>query len=471
MRLTNFEKWFAIRPHHNDNDDHLAGRLTFDLAKGIYLDAVRFYSPQNKEINRDGQTITGWLDYQTPSTIIQPELIEKNGITLSINTPALRESARLRAASLLKNVFLEDINDKIFTGLDVNHHAFHAWANPRLVNTEWKQEKGGTLPSLSVEIKTPQERTFNLKDGTKVSVFSATRIPRGLHTTLEEFTNLQLRFSAPVNFDKITRTAWRISALFEFLIGARTPPTVVKFSTTQKRQYNDEESFLVAEYWCPPLRALPSDPPDPSRVFISEARCPVGLETLLNHFLEESDELIFLADMIQSVEDLDIPPTQAFIELIGCLEAFDKRRYGSGSDKTMRENIKNIDELIKNFGSKLNKSCFSKIKEKINNSTSLIKRLERLQAEWSSDNFRGSPNLKRIVFLRNMMPHGRGHELSSNDLQEMAIFLKYLSALGRYHVLKALGFTGDQIADAFSRGAYRLGMFVPERLIPPRGHI
>ncbi|WP_394077707.1 hypothetical protein [Xanthobacter albus] len=56
--------------------------------------------------------------------------------------------------------------------------------------------------------------------------------------------------------------------------------------------------------------------------------------------------------------------------------------------------------------------------------------------------------------------------MSSHVAQEMIAYLRYLTALGRYHVLKVLGFTGGQIGDAFSCQAYRYGMFVPERMIP-----
>ena len=46
----------------------------------------------------------------------------------------------------------------------------------------------------------------------------------------------------------------------------------------------------------------------------------------------------------------------------------------------------------------------------------------------------------------------------------MATFNLYLASLGRYHVFRALGCTGDEIAAAFSWQAHRYGPFVPERM-------
>ncbi len=55
---------------------------------------------------------------------------------------------------------------------------------------------------------------------------------------------------------------------------------------------------------------------------------------------------------------------------------------------------------------------------------------------------------------------------SASTLSQMLTYRNYLTALGRYHVLKVLGFTGDQIGAAFSWHAHRYGMFIPERMIP-----
>ncbi|MBN9599553.1 MAG: hypothetical protein J0G28_07745 [Afipia sp.] len=470
MRLESFEEWFAIRPNHSDEADHLSGRLTFDLDTGIYLDTICFSesSEKHESFLVSGQTLTGWLDYQRPTTLIQPWLQKVDGLSISMDTPAMRESQRFVARALLKNVFLEDIRTPIFTGLVVEHPAFHAWVNPCLVNQDWSRPENVGLPSLSVDVQPSQQRVFTLADGTQAKVTSATRVASGEATTLEEYTVLKLQFPEPIDFDATTRLAWRVSSLFEFLIGTRVSAPIYYLPTTHKRMWNDEEREVIAEYWYHPIsRKKRRDAlPDAYDRLTFENRSPVPLGTLLNHLVDSSDELIFAADQIQSVEDCDLPITQGYGELLGCLEAFDECTFGSGSNESFKQGMKSLKDLVEKHGSIADIDLFKRISGTASNRFSLLKRLERLHQMWREDGFRGSPNLKRIRDLRNVIPHGRGLEMSSDVAQEMVTYLRYLTALGRYHVLKVLGFTGDQIGAAFSWHAHRYGMFVPERMIP-----
>lgn len=470
MRLEGFEEWFAVRPNHSDEADPLPGRLTFNLDEGIHLDTICFWeSIEHKEgLLVSGQTMTGWLDYQRPATLIQPWLQRTGGLNIGMDTPRMRESQRFVASALLKNVFLEDINAPIFTGLVVEDPAFHAWVNPQLVKRDWSRPEYVGLPSLSVDVQPPQSRIFTLADGTQAIVTSATRVAQGEATTLEEYTVLKLEFREPVGFDAITRVAWRVSALFEFLIGARVQAPIYYLPTTHKRMWNDEEREVVAEFlYCPISRKKRRDAlPDIYDRLTFEKRSPVPLGALLSHISGGSDELIFLADQIQSVEDHDLSITQGYGALLGCLEAFDKRTFGSGADEKFKQDMKNLHELVEKHGSIADISFFKRVSSTASNSFSLLKRLERLHQMWNEDDFRGRPDLNRIRDLRNLVPHGRGLEVSSDVAQEMITYLHYLTALGRFHVLKVLGFSGDQIGAAFMSQPHRYGIFVPKPMIP-----
>lgn len=459
MKLKSFEEWFAIRPNHSDEADYLPGRINFDLHEGIYLDTIWFSGSKNGDI-ASGQTLTGWLDYQRPATLIQPWVQSCRGSTISVDTPAMRESYRFFARALLKNVFLEDISAPIFTGLAVEHPAFHAWVNPCLVDLSWPCLED----TLSVDIQPEYHRNFTLADGTRAKITGATHVHGREATKLEEYTLLELKFPAPVNFDAICRAAWRVSAIFEFLIGTRVYAPVYYLPTTHKRRWNEEEQDVVAELWYRPAfkNNLPDDLPEAHHRLTYEKRSPVSLEALLNHVSGGSDELIFLADKIQSVEDRDLPLTQGYIELLGCLEAFDERMFGSGADENFKNDMRNLEELIEKHGSAANIALFKRIKGSLPNRFSLLRRLERLHKMWKDDGFRGNPDLKRIRDLRNIVPHGQGLEVSSDVAQELSVYRRYLTTLGRYHVLKVFGYTADQIAATFLCAPHRYGMFIPE---------
>ncbi|MEH3117220.1 MAG: hypothetical protein PGN25_06340 [Methylorubrum populi] len=466
MKLDNFEEWFAIRANHSD-DDHWPGRLSFDLENGIYLTTARFAGDADSfgDPTFHARTMTGWLDYQRPTTLIHPWIQTVGGFTASVDAPAMRASYRFVVNAVLKNVFLEDIDERMFTGLVVEHPAINAWINPRLVDHDWSRSENAGLPSLSVAVEPPRQRTFRLQDGTEAVVTSATRAPQGEAMTLHEYTVLRLRFPEPVDYEAITRLTWRISVLFEFMIGARTEAPVYQLPTTRTRMWNDEPREVVAEFWYLPARKgrNKSVSPRASQRLTVEGRSAISLEALLNRVVGGSDELIYLANVIQSVEDQELSLTQGYGELIGCLEDFDGRQFGSGADPDFRDSMQSLARVVQQHGSEADRALFERLRGGARNSYSLLKRLERLHQFWSDDDFRGNPNLRRIRDIRNLLPHGQGLQLSSNVAHEMVTYLSYLTALGRYHVLRALGCTGDEIAAAFSWQAHRYGMFVPER--------
>lgn len=462
VKLKNFEEWFAIRAGHRD-DDHWPGRLTFDLEEGIYLTTARFAS--NAESYGDAtfhaSTMTGWLDYQRPTTLIYPWIQASHGLTLSMDTPAMRSSYRFVVNAVLKNVFLEDINEPIFTGLVVDDPAMHAWIKPNLVSHDWDYNDDPLGPRLSVEVAASQQRSTTLSDGTEATVTSATRVPIDAALTLDEYSILWLRFPKPVSYDTITRVIWRISTAFSFLIGCRVGSPVYQLPTTHTRKWNHVDREVVAELWYPPAKKGRNAPPDVSSRIIVEGRSSLSLAQVLELVVGKRDELIYLANIIQTIDDNDMPTTQGYGELLGCLERFDANQFGSGADPNFPAKMRGLKRVVQQHGSKADQELFRSLCEGNQNGYSLLRRLERLHNYWRDDGFRGSPDLRRIRDLRNLLPHGRGLDVSSDVAQEMAIYNQYLSALGRYHVLRALGCAGDEIAAAFSRKAHRYGMFVP----------
>lgn len=463
MKLQNFTEWFAIRSNHQD-DNHWPGQLRFDLEDGIYLTTARFINSANLHIDPTFQTptITGWLDYQRPTTLIHPQIQEVRGLNLGMNTPALRASYQFVVNAVLKNVFLEDINAPIFTGLVVDHPAVHAWLAPELVNHKWLHKDGSLFPSLSVEVQPSRERSFTLSGGTEATVTSATRAPRETALTLDEYSILQLRFPEPVKYNEITRITWRISTLFSFLIGTRIGSPVYQLPTTHTRPWNGEDCEVVAELWYRPAGKTADSPPKIFDRLLVERRCSLALERILELVMGGRDELIYLANMIQAVEGNELPPTQGYIELVGCLEQFDASTFGSGKDPNFSKKMKNLARIIQDHGSDIDHKLFNRMRHGARNGYSLLYRLNRLHDYWRDAGFFHDPNLGRIRDLRNLLPHGYGLEVSSEVVQEMVEFSFYLTALGRYHTFRALGCTDDEIAKAFSSQPHRYGPFLPK---------
>jgi len=164
-------------------------------------------------------------------------------------------------------------------------------------------------------------------------------------------------------------------------------------------------------------------------------------------------------DMVLAVEMQDLRADDSFVELLGCLEDFDKMYFGTGSDPKIRAAARRIRRLVKQHGSREDQEVCARIGAAFRNEFSLRQRLERLMAMWKADGFRGHADPRRLVELRNMKPHGRGREVSPKVFREIITFLPFLCALARYHILKVLGFDAAAIAAGFAKVPHRYGMF------------
>lgn len=471
MKLIDFEEWFAVRTSHED-DDHWPARLSFSAEEGITVNAVRFLGDPAEiggaTFNAD--TLTGWLDYQRPTTVVRPQLKGSGGLAFGPNTPAMRVSCSAVAEAIIKNVFLTAIEEPIFTGLVVEHPAVHAWLNPSLVNHEWVRVEGVNHPNLTVQVLPPRQRELNLSDGTRVTIRTATRAPRGDALSISDYSVLEMDFPAPVNYDVITRMAWRISTLFEFMIDTRVDAPVIKMPTTHTTTWNGEQRPTVAELWYRPSKPRRSKRPvpDADERLTTEGSVSVTLEALLERVIGGSDELIHFAGTIQSSGNFEQTMHHGYGELLGGLEDFDRRQFGQDRDPNFSANMRRLAAIVREHGSEDDVQLFERVRGSASNGYSLARRLERLFGPWREDGFPGEPNLGRIRHLRNIIPHGRGFELSSDAAREMVAYTILLSAVGRYHVLRALGCTADEIANAFMRLPHKYGSLVPDRLVAER---
>jgi hypothetical protein len=235
-----FEEWFAIRNRHDDNDIW-AGRLSCSENNGITLEAIclpetgNFYDAPDC----DKGTITGYLDYQRPTTIIAPWVQSRGGGSIGEDTPLIRAKARMVASAVIKNIHLEDLNEKCFSSIYMDLPAFSSWNAPRHVKTDYDHSKEKTLLKLSVEIDHPSREEFTLKDETNVIIISFAEASKDENTTkVTQRTELALKFPVSIDYAAVQESIWRINTLFSFLLGHQMAQNPYRLKTTHTRKWN-----------------------------------------------------------------------------------------------------------------------------------------------------------------------------------------------------------------------------------------
>ena len=162
-------------------------------------------------------------------------------------------------------------------------------------------------------------------------------------------------------------------------------------------------------------------------------------------------------------EMADTGQVDSFNYFTGCLENFDKSCHGSGEDKAWANAIEKIDTHLSSLNESEMYPAFKRMKESYNNQLSLKKRLERLHEIWKTARFRTDPETSKIVKLRNLTPHGKGHEIGIEEFQTMHVYNNYMSALARFHIFRQMGYSDASIGKSFLRKMNRYGYFAPEQ--------
>ncbi len=432
--MEHFEEWFAVRIEHKD-DELWPARLSYDPEKGIYLNTINFASPADLYGNSSfrAETITGFIDYQTPATLIRPFIQECSPGKIGVNAQLIRARFRVVAEGVLKNLHLESLTERCFTGIYVEMPSFHAWVAPKLLHKT--PEKGEGAVTLNVNVAGPVSREFALSGGARAEILVGVSTPfNGDVLTLTQYTALEISLPHAVDYLTIMAIESALEFTFSFLIGTRLKTPVFYFHTTQTRCWNNIDETVTVESWIVPAWKSASEVPDRYTRMFTEKTTPVGPKPLLEFCLSrENDPIIYLMNMVLAAEMRDMRVPDSFLELLGCLEDFDLTHFEKGARK----------KVILKY------------------------RIERLTEMWSSDGFRGRPDIQRVVDLRNLKPHGRGREISAQVAQEMGVLVRFFCALARFHILKFLGFDRGSIAMGFINTAHRYGMFVPLDLVPP----
>lgn len=461
--LEGFEEWFAIRNRHSD-DDIWSGKLKFSEDSGITLEAIS-HLDSGKYFDApccDTGTITGYLDYQRPTTIIDPWVQSQGGGNIGADTPVMRAKSRILANAVLKNIHLEDQNERCFTALNMDVPAFSAWYAPKLVKSEYERQEENTFPRASIEIDHPTYEQFMLIDKKSATVRSLveTRNEEGV-TKVDQRTFLKFEFPSPVDYATIQKWIWRVNVLFSFLLGCRMAQNPYGISTTHTRKWNGEDKQVTAElFFCPVFKSKVHHVKWHEALFLRH-RCPLTTEELLNAISRQPDDIFYLMNMVLRMEKPEKLSASDFSELVGCIEDFDIKVNGSGSSGDVKAARKKLRKVVKKHGDGSDINTLDELTRNQPNRLTLGERLGRLQQNWSDNGFQGSIDIDRIKKIRNSVSHGRGVELSAADYQEIVRLNYDLCAMARFHVFLTLGISAEAIGDAFRRLGFKYRHYAP----------
>lgn len=462
MKLENWEDWFAARSGHKD-DDIWTGRISFDLEEGIEFITARFIEGSSTYVDEtfNSDVITGYLDFQRPATLLNPFVRSYGGITFSANTPGHRTSLKIGANGVLKNFHLEDIKARCFSGLRVELPSVFSWFSPDIVKRDKNNDQKPGSVTLRVEETVVHSRTLKCGHIVEVIEYATSRESVG-QVELKQRVELSIKFEQPINMEEVEKLMWRTNTVFSFMAGSRLAQVVHKLETTETRTWNDVEQPIVAEYWFRPISKMEVEIPDAYSSLFSCHTSDIDFFELLDIAFSGEDKMIYLMDNILAVEESEQQLFSIYGEFLGCLEDFDRKQFGSGTDQSFKASIKDLAGLVENSGNESQRNTFAKLRTSYRNEFSLRGRLERMTEQWAADGFRGNPDFKRIVELRNDLSHGRALKITQKDAQMMYWYLNFLAALARYQIWKSIGYSSEDVANAFKRKAHMFGMFAPK---------
>ncbi|MFC4669652.1 hypothetical protein ACFO5X_13900 [Seohaeicola nanhaiensis] len=462
--LESFEEWFAIR-NRNSDEDIWPGKLKFSEDAGITLEAVchRAGRADSNAPCCDAGTITGYLDYQRPTTIIDPWVQSQGGGSSGLDTPVMRAKSRILASAVLKNIHMESSNEKCFTAMHMDMPSFSTWYAPQLVKTSNEHIKDSAR-ALSVEIGGPTREEFLLKSKTNVIVQSfAAANEKGDETTITQRTFLTFEFPDAIDYSAVQNLIARVNSIFSFLLGHRMAHNPYRIKTTHTRKWNNQDEHITAELFFQPAFKSTTHHVNWNDAIFRRQDCALTPEDLLNAASDQPDAIFYLMNMVLLLENPEKLSASSFGELVGCIEDFDNMINRSGSSADVRSARRALRKIVKEYGRNDDLRALDELMRTQPNRVSLAERLDRLQASWSKSGFRGRIKASEITKIRNDVAHGRAVNLSPEDYQRI-IWLQYdLCAISRFHIFRALGIQEQEIAAAFRRLGLRYGRYAPER--------
>lgn len=427
--MTNAEKfkgWFAVE---TSQDTFWPGRLKYNPKTEITLEVVNFsnFEPEGfltaKHSNDalfEGDVIKGYLDYQRPTTLLKPFISKVSPGKIGQMTPIMRSRYRITLNGILKNIHLDKLNNEVFLSIGGTSDALRAWISPTLAKRDSRLDNG----VKTVEYEEYGKSEIELADGLTLVIVNMVSGPSSWNSlSLNGRTSYMIKFKEPIALYRALEVRHKFLNFITFLVGDRYSEGPISLATTKTSNWNGEERPIHAELLVRSNLNHYDSLEHPLLMFLNQHETKMTLEDVLVKWQKIDKDTQYFMGLITSVEmrDKDTNLVSRFTDIVGCLEKFDKNK--SGGKRT------------------------------------LLQRLERLLESYSEDGFRGAPDLQEIKTYRNYQPHGDGASLTSDIVKKMYWYSNFLCALGRYHILKELGFSADEISEAFIRKANVYGAF------------
>jgi hypothetical protein len=268
-------------------------------------------------------------DLQTPATLLYPYVSGWGSFTIDKYTKASRDKYTLRFSSLIKNIHLKSMDEKIFAGVSCSSKAFSAWFDSDIIKLAWT----GEFQALTLTADRSKQHKFYVRnlgevtvtEGIKAGIYIATDKP-----DLEQVTSFGIEFSKPLNARETIIKCFALEHLFAFLVGVRTTFPDYSLTITSSDKSEAKRHVIEGQLFVGTYKSDTDDIPSRSDRFITRHDTHQGIEDLLFNYIDKIDHLIDVVPTLNSIEyEADL--LSRFRRLIPVTEDYFLRRYEASS--------------------------------------------------------------------------------------------------------------------------------------------
>lgn len=298
---------------HVDLDASSGQDWSFELVRQVPFNQL-YANPFDKQ-----PTITGFLDLQTPATLIKPFVHRIEPGKIGTGHPAMRTRLEGSLLGLLSGVAITDPEQPRFNTFSFESAAFRSWLAPPLADL-----KSGAGINLAIETEDPLPNVGRIicRGGTKSGQDLWSR-------TMRTAAMFAISFDAPQSLDEISGFCFALDRLFCFLIGFKAKPP--EFSLAEKGVAGDPVPLnlrLAGAQW------LDGEPPFWLDCVHSRPMGDIALPALVTNFLSRRDEFISAFDAVETARFFSNDLVTQFKAVMPILEPLLQKQFTSPEEQS-----------------------------------------------------------------------------------------------------------------------------------------